>query len=158
LQLTLLSSALGGNQGSDPSAANGSAPSGSIASTAAVSYPSHSHAAATASRPSLAVAAVTGSNPSGTIASTAGASGPSGTIASTAAASRPSLTGAEPAVTVTHADHSIASLSHQAIGTHTGLTHTFTPPAGHGTAGTLTHSTVAIVPAYFALAFIQRMS
>jgi hypothetical protein len=72
---------------------------------------------------------------------------------------------------VTHADHSIASLSHQAIGTHSGLTHAFTPPAGHGTAGTLTHaftqpdahaalthSTVAIVPAYYALAFIQRMA
>jgi hypothetical protein len=61
-------------------------------------------------------------------------------------------------VTATHADHSLASASHQAIGTHANLSHAFTPPAGHGTAGTVTHSTVQIVPAYFALAFIQRMS
>ncbi len=96
--------------------------------------------------------------PSGSIASTAAASGPSGSIASTNAASRPSATGSEPAVTATHADHSLASLSHQAIGTHANLSHAFTPPAAHGAAGTLTHSTVAIVPAYYALAFIQRMS
>jgi hypothetical protein len=74
-------------------------------------------------------------------------------------------------VTATHADHSLASLSHQAIGTHANLSHAFTPPAGHGTAGTVTHAftqpdnhtisahgTVAIVPAYYALAFIQRMA
>jgi hypothetical protein len=75
--------------------------------------------------------------------------------------SRPSATGSAAAVTLTHADHSLASLSHQAIGSHTGLTHAFTPPAAHGTAGTLTHSahaTVPIVPAYYALAFVQRMS
>lgn len=91
-------------------------------------------------------------------ASAANASAPSGTIASVANASRPTTTGSEPAVTVTHADHSLASLSHQAIGTHANLSHAFTPPTAHGTAGTVTHSTVAIVPAYFALAFIQRMS
>jgi len=84
--------------------------------------------------------------------------------------SRPSLSGSGPAATITHADHSLASLSHQAIGTHAGLSHAFTPPASHGSAGTLAHAftepsahtisahdTVAIVPAYFALAFIQRM-
>jgi hypothetical protein len=197
------------------SGADVSLPSGSFASTSAVSYPSHSHAsAANASAPSGSVASSTntgasatgtvsnqagvasfasGTNrsglvsfgsktfsiashthsvPSGTFASTTlvsvpsstGASGtnasaPSGTIAA-ATGSRPSLTGSDPAVTVTHADHSIASLSHQAIGTHSGLSHAFTPPASHGAAGTLTHSahaTVPIVPAYYALAFIQRM-
>lgn len=86
-------------------------------------------------------------------------------------ASRPSLTGSGAAQTLTHADHSLASQSHQAIGTHANLSHAYTPPAAHGTAGTvshsftqpsahaaLTHSDVAIVPAYFALAFIQRMA
>jgi hypothetical protein len=96
---------------------------------------------------------------------------PSQALASIANASRPSLTGSDAAITLTHADHSVASLSHQAIGTHSGLSHAFTPPGDHGSSGTLTHaftqpdahtigahSTVAIVPAYFALAFIQRMS
>jgi hypothetical protein len=90
-------------------------------------------------------------------ASGADASRPSGSIAA-ATGSRPSITGSDAAVTATHADHSLASASHQAIGTHANLSHAFTPPAGHGTAGTVTHSTVQIVPAYFALAFIQRMS
>jgi hypothetical protein len=122
----------------------------SYQSKTGVSYPSHSHASA-----------ANGSAPSATGASGADASRPSGTIASTNAASRPSLTGSAAAATLTHADHSLASLSHQAIGTHGGLTHAFTPPAAHGAAGTVTHSahaTVPIVPAYFALAFIQRMA
>ena len=52
-------------------------------------------------------------------------------------------------------------------GPHANLSHAFTPPAGHGSSGTLTHAftqpdahgamTVPIVPAYYALAFIQRM-
>jgi hypothetical protein len=62
-------------------------------------------------------------------------------------------------------------LSHQAIGTHGSLSHAFTPPAGHGSSGTVAHaftepsvhaisahSTVAIVPAYYALAYIQRVA
>jgi hypothetical protein len=141
--------------------------------------PTHSHAAATASRPSLTIASqaiasgVDVSVPSGSFASGADVSLPSGSHAAVTA-SRPSATGSEPALTVTHADHSLASLSHQSIGTHLSTvfgTHAFTPPAGHGSAGTVTHSftepndhaisahsTVAIVPAYYALAYIQRMS
>jgi hypothetical protein len=130
----------------------------SIQSKAGVTVASHDHA-------STALVSV----PSASAASGANASAPSGTVAA-ATGSRPSLTGTDAAVTVTHADHSIASLSHQAIGTHAGLTHAFTPPAGHGAAGTVTHTvtqadahaisahaTVPIVPAYYALAFIQRM-
>jgi hypothetical protein len=133
--------------------------------------PSHSHAAATGSRPTLPVASTNAvSVPSTTGASGADHSAPSGSVAA-ATGSRPSTTGSSPAFTLTHADHSLASLAHQAIGTHANLSHAFTPPAGHGSAGTLTHSftqpdphaalthsTVAIVPAYYALAFIQRMS
>jgi hypothetical protein len=143
-----------------------------ITGLASHTHASHTHAAHTGSRPSLAVAAVTGSRPAlaATDASGADVSVPGQTIASTLG-SRPTLSGSQAAVTLAHADHSVASLSHQAIGTHTGLSHAFTPPASHGTAGTLTHaftqpsahtvgshSTVAIVPAYFALAYIQRMA
>jgi hypothetical protein len=168
------------------SAANASAPSGSVASALA-SRPSLAVASAAdpsgiGSRPSLAVpsqsiaSGVDVSLPSlsdGGIASGVDVSVPTGAVAS-GLGSRPSLTGAQAAITLTHADHSLASLSHQDIGSHLGSiygTHAFTPPAGHGTAGTLTHSftqpsahtvsshsTVAIVPAYFALAYIQRMS
>jgi hypothetical protein len=180
---------------SHASATNASAPSGSIASSTntgasmtgasvagvnsfnsvanrsgLVSLQSHTHASHTHSVPSGTFASTTlVSVPSSTGASGTNASAPSGTIAA-ATGSRPSITGSDAAVTATHADHSIASLSHQAIGTHSGLTHAFTPPAGHGAAGTVTHTvtqadahaisahaTVPIVPAYFALAFIQRM-
>jgi hypothetical protein len=88
--------------------------------------------------------------------------------------SHPTFSGTHPATTLTHADHSFPSLSHQAIGTHVGTdygVHTITPPAAHGTAGTLTHSfggpsdhtisahdIASIVPSFFALAFIQRMA
>src|SRR5207248_651747 len=98
---------------------------------------------------------------------------PSLAVASVANASIPSATGSDAAVTVTHADHSLASLSHQAIGSHVGTvygTHAVTQPASHGTAGTVTHAftepndhaaathtAVSIVPAYYALVFIQRM-
>jgi uncharacterized protein YjbI with pentapeptide repeats len=136
---------------------------------------SHTHAAATASRPSLAVAAVSGSRPAlaATEASGVDVSVAAANVAAVTA-SRPSLTGSEAAVTVAHADHSLASLSHASIGTHLGSvygTHAYSAPAAHGTAGTVTHSftqpsahtidahgTVGIVPAFFALAFIQRMS
>lgn len=150
-----------------------------------VASASHTHA----SGADVSIASATGSDASSTGASAAGvnsfASGtnrsgltalPTHSHASqthshaAVTASRPSLTGSAAAVTLTHADHSLASLSHQAIGTHANLTHAFTPPADHGSSGTVTHSvtqadahaisahgTVAIVPAYYALGFIQRM-
>jgi hypothetical protein len=81
----------------------------------------------------------------------------------------PSLTHSHAAVTLTHADHSIASAT-QAIQQHAAFSHALTAPAAHGTAGTLTHSftqpndhsisahdTVLSLPVYYALAFIQRM-
>lgn len=198
--------------------------SGTDASRADLSVPSHSHASlATASRPSLTFNSRTGitvgntvtrsrvttgglaltdysgiqaSNqtaPSGTIASGADVSVPTMSGASAANASMPSLSHAHAASTVTHADHSVASfsgtnasltlghadhsfpsLSHQDIGTHAGTAygvHTFTAPAAHGAAGTLTHAytepsdhsisahdTVSNVIPYYALAFIQRMT
>jgi uncharacterized protein YjbI with pentapeptide repeats len=168
-------------------AASGSAPSGTVASSvgsrpslavASVAGTAASQSIASGvdvSVPSQALGSAFGSRPSitGTDASGADVSMPSQALASSLG-SRPSLTGSEPATTLTHADHSLASLSHQDIGSHIGSvygTHAFTPPAAHGTAGTLTHSftqpaghtisshsTVAIVPAYFALAYIQRMS
>jgi hypothetical protein len=88
--------------------------------------------------------------------------------------SHPSFSGTDAAFTLSHADHSLASLSHQAIGTHLATdygTHAFTAPAAHGAAGTLSHSftepsdhalsahdSVSSLPNFFALAFIQRMS
>jgi hypothetical protein len=54
----------------------------------------------------------------------------------------PSLTHSHAASTLTHADHSIASSS-QAMNSHLGTdygVHSFTAPAAHGAAGTLTHS------------------
>ena len=82
-----------------------------------------------------------------------------------ALASRPALS---------HASHSVGAQTHNALGTHVGTdygVHAFTAPAAHGTAGTVTHSftqpsdhslsvhdTVSMVPSFFALAFIQRMS
>lgn len=178
--------------------------SGSDASRADLSIPSHTHASgADVSMPSLTFNSRTGitlgntvtrsrvttggllltdhssiqaSNqtaPSGSIASRADLSRPSITGASAANASMPSLSHTHAAITLTHADHSFPSLSHQDIGTHVGTdygVHTVTPPAAHGVAGTLTHSfaqpdnhtisahdTVSHVPSFFALAFIQRM-
>ena len=114
------------------------------------------------------------SAPSGSIASAANLSRPSITGASDANVSMPSLSHTHAAITLTHADHSFPSLSHQNIGTHAGTdygVHSITAPAAHVTAGTLTHSfthpsdhtisghdTQSIVPAFYALAFIQRMS
>lgn len=110
-------------------------------------------------------ATVTNASFSGTHASQTGA------IASVNNASNPSGSHTHAAITLTHADHSFPSLSHQAIGTHTGLSHAVTAPAAHGAAGTLTHSftqpndhvisahdTVLSIPNYYALAFIQRMA
>lgn len=113
----------------------------------------------------------------------------SGTIASAANLSIPSATHSHAASTVTHADHSVAAASatiaaktltqpahtiatgSQAIADHPAQAHTFTAPAAHGVAGTLTHSfsepndhvisahdTVSTVPNYFALAYIMRVS
>jgi len=85
-----------------------------------------------------------------------------------------SFSGSHAATTLTHADHSFPSLSHQDIGTHVGTaygSHAITAPTAHGTAGTVTHAftqpsdhalsahdTVSMVPSFFALAFIQRMT
>jgi hypothetical protein len=113
----------------------------------------------------------------GSIASVANASAPSQSHTHAAVTvtqpSHPTFSGTNPATTLAHADHSFPSLSHQAIGTHVGTdygVHTFTAPAAHGAADTLTHAfsqpndhtvsahdTVLSLPNYFALAFIQRM-
>lgn len=171
--------------------------SGTNASHAAISVPSgsvtiasgtHSHAAATLT-PTLAslntgvlttpTAATRGTLSATTLTVGIGSfsgthASQTGSIASVANASAPTLSHSHAASTLTHADHSFPSLSHQAIGTHKGTdygVHTFTAPAAHGTAGTLTHSftqpndhaisahdTVLSLPNYFALAFIQRMA
>jgi hypothetical protein len=64
----------------------------------------------------------------------------------------------------THANISLPGVTHAGIGTHLGSVygvHSITAPAGHGTAGTVTHAfsetSMSQVPTYFALAFIQRM-
>jgi hypothetical protein len=92
-------------------------------------------------------------------------------------ASHPTFTSSAPAshaaMTLTHGDHSLASMTHEAAaahGTSYGV-HTITQPDAHGAAGTVTHSftqpsdhavsahdTVLSLPNYYALAFIQRMS
>lgn len=145
---------------SGASAANASMPSLTIASVANASGPSRTFASHAA-----------GSLPSLTFASGLGSS-PSVSFASGADVSMPSLTHSHAATTLTHADHNIASAT-QGIAAHAGTAygvHTFTAPAAHGTAGTLTHSftqpndhvisahdTVLSLPVYYALAFIQRM-
>ena len=196
--------------GSQASHAAGSVPSGSVT----IASGTHSHAASTITgggsvtntvtrsvitTSGLALIHLSPSNSAGLTATVTNASfsgthaSQTGSIASVANASNPSQTHTHAAITVTHADHSLASfsgtgaattlthadhsfpsLSHQAIGTHAATdygVHTFTAPAAHGTAGTLTHSftepndhaisahdTVLSIPNYFALAFIQRMS
>jgi hypothetical protein len=108
----------------------GSEPFGTIASAANASGPSGSHRqrrerlrALPAPWPRL------GRN----------ASGPSGTIASTTGVA-PVAHGRPPAATLTHADHShrvaVAPGDRDALVPDA----RFTPPAGHGTAGTLTHA------------------
>lgn len=122
--------------------------------------------AITGSRPSLAVAAVTGSRPELAATNVSGAdiSMPSLPVVS--------MVGSRPALS--HASHSVAALTHGGAGSHIGTdygVHSFTAPPAHGTAGTVTHSftqpsdhslsahdTVSMVPSFFALAFIQRMS
>jgi hypothetical protein len=85
----------------------------------------------------------------GAIASNAGGSAPSGTHTHAALTvthadhSVASFTGSHAAATLTHGSHEFPSLSHQGIGTHVGTdygVHTITQPADHGTAGTVTHS------------------
>ena len=145
--------------------------------TLAVSSVAGTASAITGSRPTLAVAsvagsvdAITGSRPTLAVASVAGS-------AAAITGSRPTLavaavSGSMPALS--HADHSVATLSHGGVGTHAATdygVHSFTAPPAHGTAGTVTHSftqpsdhslsahdTVSMVPSFFALAFIQRMS
>lgn len=143
------------------SAANASMPSLTFASLANASGPSASFAShAVGSMPSLTLASGLGSTPSVSFASGADVS-------------MPSMSHSHAASTLTHADHSIASSS-QAIAAHAGSAygvHNITPPAAHGTAGTLSHSftqpdvhtisdhdTVMSLPVYYALAFIQRMA
>ena len=160
---------------------------GTAAASVTVPVATHtgSQAAATASRPSLVIPALTGSRPSLPVAavtgsrpalSDAGVSGVDVSVAGQTIAdhSAASFSGTQAAFTLTHADHSFPSLSHQAIGTHLSTdygVHAFTAPAAHGTAGTLTHSftepsdhtvsahdSVVTLPTYYALAFIQRVS
>jgi len=149
--------------GSHASAANISAPSGSIASHAAGSMPSltHTHASGTHTHASTAgvssfatstnrsgivsVQSHTGSQASltGSDASRADLSGPSRTWPSRVDLSGPSGTHTHASLALAHGDHSFPSLSHQAIGTHLSTdygVHTFTTPPAHGAAGTLTHS------------------
>lgn len=155
-----------------------------------LTHPSHTHAGMTHADHS--VASFTGSHASHThSAATLGISvssqGTARTLVTGSAApgSAPSMTHTHAAITLTHAshptftgaadpDHSVASLTHDQVGTHLGTgygTHAITQPADHGTAGTVTHSftqpdvhtisahdTVSNVPTYYALAFIQRMS
>lgn len=128
--------------------------------TLTIASGTHSHAAATETIAAHSVASASHTHAASTITQ------PAHSVASS--------TGTQSAATLTHADHSFPSLSHQAIGTHVGTdygVHTFTAPAAHGAAGTLTHSfsqendhaisahdTVLSLPNYYALAFIQRMS
>ena len=95
--------------------------------------------------------------------------------------SHPTFTASAPAshaaATLTRASHptlTASGLTHDTAPAHVGTdygVHSFTAPPAHGTAGTVTHSfsessahalsahdTVAQLPSYFALAFIQRMS
>lgn len=94
-------------------------------------------------------------------------------------ASHPTFTASavasHPTVTVAVASHptmTASGLTHGGVGTHVGTdygVHSITAPAGHGTAGTVTHSfsessahsvsahdTVSQLPSYYALAFIMR--
>jgi hypothetical protein len=152
----------------------------SIASHANITVPSHSHAVVTVAtaKGATGTGATWVSNTATSIAGPSMASIAGASIAAVtythAGISVPSFTGSEPAFTLTHADHSMPSLSHNAIGTHVGTSygsHAITQPNAHGAAGTLTHSfnqpndhtisahdTVLSLPTYFALAFIQRMS
>jgi hypothetical protein len=134
--------------------------------------PSHSGSLPTLAVSSVAgtVSAITGSRPTLGVASAAG-------TASAITGSRPTLavaavTGSMPSLT--HESHVIGAKTHAAPGSHLGTdygTHAITAPAAHGTAGTVTHSftqpsdhslsshdTVSMVPSFFALAFIQRMT
>jgi hypothetical protein len=99
-------------------------------------------------------------------------------VASHANVSVPSASGASganiSAPALSHGTLSLAAYTHDQVGTHKGTdygVHTFTAPAAHGVAGTLTHSftesddhtlsahdTVLSLPNYYALAFIQRMA
>jgi len=155
----------------------------------AVPSGTHTHAAFSATLPS-----VTGSVPSGvaTLTSHTG-SVPSGVLTlpsitgsvPSQSAGLPSLTGSVPSQSValasatgstpsgshTHAGSTLTPTGYNShLGTDYGV-HTFTAPAAHGTAGTVTHSynepsdhvisahdTVANVIPFFALAFIQRVA
>lgn len=141
-----------------------------VSKTFSLPSQTHTHAAVSGSRPAITFA-------SGVDVSVAGQSQASGANASIPAlshADHASFTGSAASLALAHADHSFPSLSHQAIGTHAATdygVHSFTAPPAHGTAGTVTHSftqpsdhslsahdTVSMVPSFFALAFIQRMS
>lgn len=176
--------------GSIASRADLSRPTGSIASHNAGSVPaqtasltlqgwaasfatSTNRSGANTSTNTVAIAsAANASGPTRSFASGADVSMPTLSIASANNASMPALTHSHAASTLTHADHSVASSTH-ALNSHVGTdygVHTFTAPAAHGTAGTLTHSftqpsdhsisahdTVLSLPVYYALAFLQRM-
>lgn len=160
-----------------------SVPSGTF-SVPSGTFASHTHASSAVGQASLTLSIssqgtartiMTGS--SVTVPSHTGASGTIASSTGTVASSTGTIasgTHSHAALTLTHSDHSFPSLSHQAIGTHVGTdygVHTITPPAAHGAAGTLTHSfsqpsdhvislhdVVSMVPSFYALAYIQRMS
>lgn len=150
----------------------GSVPSGtfSVASQAGV----NSFATSNNRSGLISFASKTGSVASATFTVASGTHTHGAATLTHAGVSIPSMTGFHAATTLSHADHSFPSMSHQDIGTHAGTaygTHAVTPPAAHGAAGTVTHSfgqpndhvisahdVVSIVPSFFALAFIQRMT
>lgn len=125
-----------------------------------VSHPTH-----VVSHPAWSISPV--SHP--TFTASAPASHPTGSVSmpawSISPASHPTFTASAPA---SHPSATTSIAGH--VGTDYGV-HTFTAPAAHGTAGTLTHSftqpndhvisahdIVSQIPSFFALAFIQRMS
>jgi hypothetical protein len=143
-----------------------------VSKTGSIPSVTHTHAAASGSRPAISFA-------SGVDVSVDGQSQASGANASMPALSHaamtvPSVSGTGASQALAHADHSFPSLSHQAVGTHAATdygVHSFTAPPAHGSAGTVTHSftqpsdhslsahdTVSMVPSFFALAFIQRVA
>jgi len=92
------------------------------------------------------------------------------TFTASAVASHPTAAG----TLASHPTMTASGLIHGGVGSHIGTdygVHSITAPAAHGTAGTVTHSftqpsdhslsshdPVSMVPSFFALAFIQRMS
>jgi hypothetical protein len=123
-----------------------------------------SHPTFTASAPA--------SHPTGSVTLPAWSISPAShpTFTASAVASHPTAAG----TLASHPTMTASGLTHGGVGSHIGTdygVHSITAPAAHGTAGTVAHSftqpsdhtvsahdTVSMVPSFFALAFIQRMS